>query len=90
VIGGIGVIQLVALFLRNPLRDIAQATTQAQQSRIAIMGYMLAVGLIGESVYGRADVAPDVERLDNLTGTAIARLQATVGGRGAPRTTSRW
>jgi hypothetical protein len=77
IIGGIGIIQLVALFLRNPLRDIERAAAKAQQSRIAIMGYMLAVGLIGESVYNGATVASDLDRLDNWTDSAIARLKAS-------------
>jgi hypothetical protein len=77
IIGGIGIIQLVAIFLRNPLRDIERATAKAQQSRIAIMGYMPAVGLIGESVCNGATVASDLDRLDYWTDSAIARLKAS-------------
>jgi hypothetical protein len=84
VIGGIGIIQLVTLFLRNPLHDIERATSKAQQSRIAIMGYMLAVGLVGESVYGQVAVAPDVDRLDRLTDSAITRLKTSDAGRESP------
>jgi hypothetical protein len=83
IIGGIGIIQLVAIFLRNPLRDIERAAAKAQQSRIAIMGYMLAVGLIGESVYNGATVAPDLDRLDHWTDSAIARLKASDADREA-------
>jgi hypothetical protein len=78
VVAGVGLVQLVILFLRNPLRDIERAAAKAQQARIAIMGYMLTVGLIGESVYGGTDVARNVDRLDSLTAAAIARLRSDV------------
>jgi hypothetical protein len=41
------------------------------------MGYMPAVGLIGESVYNGATVASDLDRLDHWTDSAIARLKAS-------------
>ena len=84
VVAGVGLVQLVVLFLRNPLRDIERAAAKAQQARIAIMGYMLTVGLVGESVYRGTDVARDVGRLDSLTAAAITRLRSNDTKPGSP------
>ena len=43
VIAGVGVAQIVLLFYRNPLRDIGRSTSDAQQSKLIVMSYMLGV-----------------------------------------------
>jgi hypothetical protein len=74
VVGGIGIIQIVALFYRNPLRDIARAVSNAQQSKMVIMSYMLGVSLVGRSLDGRASDA-ELEALSKLTQRALEQLE---------------
>ncbi len=75
VVGGIGVVQIVALFYRNPLRDIQAAVSNAQQAKIAIMSYILVVSLVGESVYEGKDTDSQNRRLSELTDKALHQLE---------------
>jgi hypothetical protein len=75
VIGGLGIVQIVALFYRNPLRDIGIAVSNAQQSKMAVMSYMLGVTLIGEGVYGGRQTAEAISRLSGITEDAMSRME---------------
>jgi hypothetical protein len=76
IIGGIGVAQIVVLFLRNPLQDIQRAVFHAQQARVAIMSYMLGLGLVGEQAYHGKESSEDLSHLDDLTTQTLRRLRA--------------
>ena len=65
VIGGIGVAQIVALFYRNPLADIANAVSVAQQAKIAITSYLIGITLIRDSIGIGAN--PKEQHLQNQT-----------------------
>ncbi len=79
IIGGIGIIQIVALFYRNPLRDVGRSVSKAQQSRMAIMSYMLGVSLIGESVYNGKQTETALDRLGRLTHDALSEIEQSSG-----------
>src|SRR6266571_7828952 len=85
VIGGIGIVQIVALFYRNPLRDIGRSVSNAQQSKIAIMSYTLGVTLLGESAYHGRNTAEQQNRLKDLTEDAVRMLPQYVEGDGVLR-----
>jgi hypothetical protein len=80
VIGGIGIIQIVALFYRNPVRDVARSVSKAQQSRMAIMSYMLGVSLLGESVYHDKQTEKALDLLHRLTRDALSEVEQSAGG----------
>ena len=75
VIAGIGIVQIVALFYRNPLRDISRSISNAQQAKMIIMSYMLGVGLIGRSLSGR-NTESEQESLRVLTRNALEQLES--------------
>jgi hypothetical protein len=79
VIAGIGIVQIVALFYRNPLRDISQAIAGAQQAAIVLMTYTLAVGLMGRGLTGQATSQQQAE-LSRLTDEALDRLERFTEG----------
>jgi hypothetical protein len=74
VVAGIGIVQIVALFYRNPLRDVGRTVSDAQKSRMAIMSYMLGVSLVGESVYHGKQTDEALRRLAELTHGALQRI----------------
>lgn len=76
-IAGVGVVQIVALFYRNPLRDIADASATAQRTNVAVMSYVLGIGLIGFSAYGGRQTAGEFARLVELTEHTIGGLGST-------------
>jgi len=80
VAAGIGVVQIVALFYRNPLRDVGRAVSNAQQSKMAIMSYMLGVSLVGESVYHSKQTDEAIRRLGELTHGAVQQLEQFAEG----------
>jgi hypothetical protein len=80
VIGGIGIIQIVTLFYRNPVRDVARSVSKAQQSRMAIMSYMLGVSLLGESVYDGKQTEKALDLLHKLTRDALQEVEHSAGG----------
>ncbi len=75
VIGGVGVAQIVALFYRNPLAQIAHALANAQQARIAITSYLMAVSLIADQVTA-VDTPEErhIQMLTDLTGRTLGWL----------------
>lgn len=75
VVAGIGVVQIVALFYRNPLRDVGRAVSNAQQSKMVLMTYMLGVSLIGEDVYHNKRTAEAGRRLREMTDEMVALLE---------------
>lgn len=84
VIGGLGIVQIVALFYRNPLRDIGRAVSNAQQSKMAVMSYMLGVSLVGESVYGGKAATEALGALSELTEEALQRMEHFSEGQEPP------
>ena len=74
VVGGIGIVQIVALFYRNPLQDIGRAISNAQQAKITVLTYMLGVGLVGRGLVGNATEAQQAA-LSRLTEEALERLE---------------
>lgn len=80
VVGGIGVVQIVALFYRNPLADIARAVAVAQQAKIAITSYLLGVSLVHNSI-GLHETPGEqhLKSLLGLTDQAMRHLQACAG-----------
>jgi len=86
VVAGVGVVQIVALFYRNPLRDVGRAVSNAQQSKMAIMSYMLGVSLVGESVYHGKPTEDAGRRLRGLTRDAIELLERYSEDRAADET----
>jgi hypothetical protein len=75
VVAGIGVVQIVALFYRNPLRDVGRAVSNAQQSKMVLMTYMLGVSLIGEDVYHGTPTEDAGRRLREMTDELVALLE---------------
>ncbi|MEN8150808.1 MAG: hypothetical protein ABFS86_13375 [Planctomycetota bacterium] len=84
VVAGIGVVQIVALFYRNPLRDVGRAVSNAQQSKMVLMTYMLGVSLIGEDVYHGTPTADAGKRLREMTDDLVALLERYTEDRPAP------
>jgi hypothetical protein len=74
VIGGIGVVQIVASFYRDPLHDIARTISNAQQAQIIVLSYMVGIGLVGKAVSGSETEGPQAA-LSRLTDEALQRLQ---------------
>jgi len=75
VIGGVGIVQIVALFYRNPLTDIARVVSNAQQAKIVITSYVIGISLIHDSI---GIGVPNEEHLKNLlllTDKALRQLQ---------------
>ena len=75
VVGGLGIVQIVAVFYRNPLKDIQHAVSNAQQAKMTIMSYMLGISLIGESAYSRKETSDESTRLMDLTRESLQQLQ---------------
>jgi hypothetical protein len=74
VVGGIGIVQIVALFYRNPLQDIGRAISNAQQAKITVLTYTLGVGLVGKGIVSSATEAHQAA-LSKLTDEALKRLE---------------
>lgn len=75
IIGGIGIVQIVALFYRNPLMHIARAVSNAQQAKIAVMSYLIGVSLINQQVGIEKPSSEQMDELIKLTETALGQLQ---------------
>jgi hypothetical protein len=75
VVASIGIVQIVALFYKNPLRDVGRSVSHAQQSKLAIMSYMLGVTLVGENVYHGKSTDEAGLRLSDLTLATIQLLE---------------
>lgn len=80
VVGGIGVVQIVALFYKDPVRTVGRAVSNAQQARMAIMSYMLGVALIGENVYRGAATDAAQKQLADLTQRTMVTLEEFTEG----------
>jgi hypothetical protein len=98
VIAGVGVVQIVFLFYRNPLRDIGRTISNSQQSKMVVMSYMLGVSLIAKSLNGKATEKEQcalsaftqqaLEQLDQLTEGKIEK--SAKGPRKAARQTRKF
>lgn len=75
VVGGIGVIQIVALFYRNPLADIARAVSNAQQAKIAITSYLIGINLINQSIGLNLPAEWHLQSLLQVTDKVLGQLQ---------------
>ena len=80
VIAGVGVIQIVFLFYRNPLRDIGRSISNSQQAKMVVMSYMLGVSLIAKSLKGTA-TEKEQEALSALTQQALEQLERFTEGK---------
>lgn len=76
VVGGIGIVQIVALFYRNPLADIARALAQTQQAKIALTSYLVGMTMLHDSQGAQGPTRRDVRVLVDLTSRAIEQLRA--------------
>jgi hypothetical protein len=74
VVGGLGIVQIVAVFYRNPVRDIGRVISNAQQAQMIVLTYMLGVGLVGQGMTGKA-TGEQQEALSKLTNEALERLE---------------
>jgi hypothetical protein len=79
VIGGIGVVQILALFYRNPLNDIARSVSNAQQAKIALTSYLIGLSIIKDSIGLKPELS-HLESLNKLTELALTQLQTYVEG----------
>lgn len=80
VIAGIGVVQIVFLFYRNPLRDIGRSISNSQQAKMVVMSYMLGVSLIAKSLKGTA-TEKEQQALSALTQQALEQLERFTEGK---------
>lgn len=78
IIGGIGIVQIVALFYRNPLSDVARTVSNAQQGKIAVMSYLIGVSLVNQQIGGRSPTAKHLKELVHLTEATLGQLQTYV------------
>jgi hypothetical protein len=75
VVGGIGVVQIVALFYKNPLADLATAVSNAQQAKIALSSYIMGIALIRDAIGVGPPTEVHVKMLVDLTENALKQLQ---------------
>jgi hypothetical protein len=75
VIGGIGVVQIVALFYRNPLTHIARTVSNTQQAKMAVMSYLLGISLLNQQIQAGGPTDAQVNKLIHLTESALGQLQ---------------
>jgi hypothetical protein len=78
VVGGIGVVQIIALFYRNPLNDIARSVSNAQQAKITLTSYLIGVSMIRDSIGLDQPEPSHLESLSKLTELALTQLQTYV------------
>ena len=75
IIGGIGVVQIVALFYRNPLTHIARTVSNAQQAKMAVMSYLIGISLLNEQIGSGKPSDGHLQNLIQLTEKALGHLQ---------------
>lgn len=75
VIGGIGIVQIVALFYRNPLTHIAQTVSNTQQAKMAVMSYLLGISLLNQEIKPGVSINTQMDHLIRLTERALWQLQ---------------
>jgi hypothetical protein len=75
VIGGIGIVQIVMLFYRNPLADIARTVSNSQQAKLAILSFLMGVELLNRQVGEREPTTEHLQSLTDLTDKALHQLQ---------------
>lgn len=80
VIGGIGVVQIVALFYRNPLLHIARTVSNAQQAKMAVMSYLLGITLLNQQIQANGPTEAHLNHLIHLTERALGQLQTYAKG----------
>lgn len=78
VIGGIGIVQIVALFYRNPLVHIARTVSNAQQARMAVTSYLLGLSMLYEQIGPGAPTDGHLKCLTDLTEMALRQMQRYV------------
>ena len=78
VVGGIGIVQIVALFYRNPLADIARAVSNAQQAKIALTTYVIGISLIHDSIGMGLPNADHIKSLLMVTDKALKQMQTYI------------
>jgi uncharacterized membrane protein (DUF485 family) len=75
VVGGIGIAQIVVLFYRKPLADIARAVSNAQQAKVAIASYLIGNYYIQDNVGLGKATDKHLENLLKLTENTINQLK---------------
>lgn len=76
VVGGVGIVQIVALFYRNPLADIARAVANAQRAKIELTSYLIGITLIHRSIGDGAPTDEHLLQLALVTDRAMTSLGA--------------
>ena len=74
-IGGIGIVQIVMLFYRNPLADIARTVSNSQQAKLAILSFLMGAELLNRQVGQREPTTEHLQSLTDLTEKALRQLQ---------------
>ncbi|SHF73046.1 hypothetical protein SAMN05443144_11298 [Fodinibius roseus] len=82
IIGGIGIVQIVALFYRNPLADVARTVSNAQQGKITVMSYLIGVSLVNQQIGETTPTAKHLKELAQLTEATLGQLHTYVAGTG--------
>src|SRR5207247_591933 len=50
VIAGVGLVQILALFYKNPLIEIGRAVSNSQQAKIAVTSYLVGISLVSDMI----------------------------------------
>ena len=50
VIAGVGLVQILALFYKNPLIEIGRAVSNSQQAKIAVTSYLVGISLVSDQI----------------------------------------
>lgn len=88
VIGGIGVVQMVTLFYRNPLSHIARTVSNAQQAKMAVLSYLLGITLLNQQITDNPKDAAHLNNLIHLTESALEQLQTYAESSSKAKTTT--
>ncbi len=80
IIGGIGVVQIVALFYRNPLADIARTVSNTQQGKITVMSYLIGVAILNQQIGLGKPSNEHLQNLIHLTEKTVGQLEKYAEG----------
>ena len=72
-IGGTGLVPILVLLYRSPLRQLQESMIRGQQAKMTVLGYSLGLRSLGSG-----DEPPSVEALSTLTDEALERLERLI------------
>jgi hypothetical protein len=75
IVGGIGIVQIVALFYRNPLADIARTVSNTQQAKMAITSYIIGLSLVRDAIASGPTKEEHIRLLIEMTEKSLLQLQ---------------